>query len=331
VVSLGQARAGTGRMLAFLKQVSPALAKQLVAAKSNEEAFDLLAAAMTKLKDPAKRAALAQKTVGDAALAPLFARGAEGIKQLRARYSELAGSQEDAAKKAGIVDDSMKDLHASMDGVKAAIVSGLAPGIKIIVDRLRDWFVAHRGDIAEFAKTVGDHLPAAFEAVANAIKKVVRLLEKAYEVAKKVIDAVDYLNPVGGLGATAAGGERFAEQLGLGPKSRAIRAMPSALDNLSTKLYGNPFVGPPPEIPVGPVQPRFDRPDVSGKAAQALAGSRTDSRAISAALANAGAGTPSGAKITVDFANAPRGTRVRTDPSSTADVDLSVGYQMGAP
>lgn len=37
------------------------------------------------------------------------------------------------------------------------------------------------------------------------------------------------------------------------------------------------------------------------------------------------------AKIVVDFSNAPRGTRVQTDPSSTADVNTSVGYQMGLP
>ena len=35
------------------------------------------------------------------------------------------------------------------------------------------------------------------------------------------------------------------------------------------------------------------------------------------------------AAISVDFANAPRGTRVSASPQNTADVDLSVGYQMG--
>jgi hypothetical protein len=43
------------------------------------------------------------------------------------------------------------------------------------------------------------------------------------------------------------------------------------------------------------------------------------------------AGAASAAKLTVDFVNAPKGTRVNTDPTSTADVDLSVGYQMGTP
>jgi TP901 family phage tail tape measure protein len=38
---------------------------------------------------------------------------------------------------------------------------------------------------------------------------------------------------------------------------------------------------------------------------------------------------PAEARVTVDFANAPRGTRVAQDSGNTADVDLSVGYQMG--
>jgi hypothetical protein len=91
----GQPRAGARRHGPDARRSSTRLAPRWrsssKAAKSNEEAFDLLAAAMTKLKDPAKRAALAQKTLGDAALAPLFARGAEGIKQLaRATASSRA-------------------------------------------------------------------------------------------------------------------------------------------------------------------------------------------------------------------------------------------------
>ncbi|HEY6037147.1 MAG TPA: hypothetical protein VIV58_22865, partial [Kofleriaceae bacterium] len=35
------------------------------------------------------------------------------------------------------------------------------------------------------------------------------------------------------------------------------------------------------------------------------------------------------AKITIDIKNAPKGTRASVDPSSTADVDLTTGYQMG--
>jgi hypothetical protein len=41
------------------------------------------------------------------------------------------------------------------------------------------------------------------------------------------------------------------------------------------------------------------------------------------------AAQPQKAQVTVDFKNAPRGTRVNADPANTANVDVSVGYQTG--
>lgn len=52
---------------------------------------------------------------------------------------------------------------------------------------------------------------------------------------------------------------------------------------------------------------------------------------LGAAAASAGPAARSGqAHVTVDFANAPRGTRVTPDPASTVPLDLSVGYTMAA-
>jgi hypothetical protein len=160
--SLGKARAGTGRMATFLNKVNPALLKQLKGAKSNEEAFALLGDAMARLEDPAKRAALATATVGDASLAPMLARGAKGIKELGDEYIATAGSQEDAAKAAGATDDALKGLHAATDGVKAALVSGLAPALTIIIEKIKAWLVGHRGDVKEWAASLGKKLPAAY-------------------------------------------------------------------------------------------------------------------------------------------------------------------------
>lgn len=181
--SLGQARAGTGKMLGFLKLVSPELAKQMLATKSAEEAFALLANAMAKLKDPAKRAALAQKTVGDAALAPLLARGAAGIDELRGKYAELAGSQEGAASAAGAVDDSMKDLHAAIDGIKAALVQGLGPALGQIVEELKAWFAENRVRIAEWSAAIGKKLP---DAIHNMVEGFLRALDTVQSVIERI-------------------------------------------------------------------------------------------------------------------------------------------------
>jgi phage-related minor tail protein len=172
--NLGLVRANSGPMTKFLGTVSPALLKQVKAAKSNEEAFGLLADAMAKLTDPAKRAAFAQKTLGDASLAPLLARGSAGIKELRDHYAELAGPQADAVAAAGEFGDSMDELHATTDGIKAALVSGLAPALKVIVDRLREWFGAHRADVKEWAAAVGKKLPGAVGAFVKAVKSALK-------------------------------------------------------------------------------------------------------------------------------------------------------------
>jgi len=171
--NIGQATTHTGRMYKFLTLVSPALRDQVVKAKSSAEAFDLVANAIAKLPDPMRRAALAQKVFGDSDLGALLAKGGKGVKALRDRYLELAGSQQEAADKAGAVDDSLHDLHATEDGLKAAIVTGFGPALKQLVDELAAWFKENRGRVAEWAKDFGEKLPAAVHRVADAVQSAI--------------------------------------------------------------------------------------------------------------------------------------------------------------
>ena len=345
--NLGQARAGTGRMAKFLGIVSPALLRQLKAAKDNEAAFRLLADAMAKLHDPAKRAALAQKTVGDSALAPLLARGAAGIKTLTDEHDKLTGSLNGAAAASAEAKDAMIDLHAAIDGAEAGIVVGLAPALKVIVNRLSEWFVAHRADITEWAKKIGDELPGAIGKVVDAIKSAVAWLQTAYGKASDLVDKLGGLDkwadffssgrklisfgyktsPIGLIKndtSTDTGVRgmfrQFAERQteakdGLSPLD-AIAQVQAAQARLAIPVP--PVLRMPVAPPLTVPQSFRDRPDIT----PALNG------AMGMFAPAAPAAPPSEAKVTVDFLNVPRGTRVKTDPKSTADVDLSVGYQM---
>ncbi len=332
-VNLGKARANTGRMTAFLKQVSPTLLHQLKATKSNEEALDLLANAMAKLEDPAKRAALAQATLGDESLAPLFAKGAKGVKALRGEYSKFAGSQEEAAEKAGIVDDSLKKLKASTDGIKAALVTGLSPALTEIVDKLRDWFVNHRADVAAWAKAVGEKLPAIVEFVAGKIgdavgyiqdhwgdittffqnlwKNVSEAFQAAWTIIKPIIDGV-----IWGAKALKKTGEILGDLAGLG----TIDAVQGELSN-QMKNAGND------------IQTRGLLLQGEARARNAGGfGLTFGAKAIREALAlSRPDGARDQAKVTIEIPNAPKGTRASVDPKSTADVDLSVGHNLVTP
>ncbi len=392
--SLGQARAGTGRMTGFLKKVSPELLKQLKAAKSNQAAFDILAGAMARLEDPAKKAALAQATLGDATLAPLFSKGPAGIKALRDRYLELAGSQEDAAKKAGEVDDAMKDFKAATDGIKAALVSGLAPALKIIVDRIREWFQGNRENVKLWATQLGEKLPAAFNTLVGAVKSAISFVRPFVDSATKLkviagvlagvivgplvasiytLGAAILATPVGwilaGIAAIAAGayllidnwdavsaffvelwtsvGGKFAWarraiMVVLGPVIGAATLVIAAWEPIKEFFVGlwdgvTAVFQKAWDIISGIVDKVRGAVDFvtnsisSAKEFLGLGGPKAIAPKIDlseTASEIVGVKSSSTAKVTVDFANAPRGTRVRSDPQSTANVDLSVGYQM---
>lgn len=399
--SLGQARAGTGRMASFLTKVSPALLRQLKAAKGNEQAFDLLADAMIKIEDPAKRAAFAQKTLGDSALAPLLVRGSKGIKDLRRRYLELAGSQEGAVDEAGKVDDSMHDLKASITGVKAALVEGLSPALKQLVEELRAWFAENRERIGEWAKDLGHKLPGAIhrfvDGFLNAIDGIQEFIEKiggiktvavalAAVIVGPLVASIYTLGvallttPVGwivaGIAAIAAGAYLviknwdllsgfFSEmwdkitgkfawakaliKLAMWPVLGIATALMLAWQNVGdffhalwdgiTSAFQKAWevISSIVDKIVGAVDKVLGAANAVGNAiggsilppefrAQLGLDQKNDLSGLLAA--GRGAASSTQAKVTIDIANAPRGTRVNADPKSTADVDLSVGYQL---
>lgn len=395
--SLGQARAGTGRMASFLGKVSPALLTQLKAAKSNGEAFDVLATAMAKIEDPAKRAALAQKTLGDASLAPLLAKGGKGIKELRDRYIDLAGSQEGAAAEAGKVDDSLKDFKATTDGLKAALVTGLAPALKVIVDRLANFFKENRGRIAEWATGLGKKIPAAFDALVGAVKGAINFIKPFVDSTTKLkivavalaaiivgplVSAIYGLGvallttPVGwivaGIAAIAAGAYLLIDNWELvsgfftdlwdrvrakfGWAAHIIKLVLWPILGMATLFIGAwsevsgffvglwdgitsvfqkawEIIGSIVDKVVGAVNTVkdaigsvFEGVDIADMAAKY--GTQGDITTQALGAFAAGRANATEAKVTVDFKNAPPGTRVRTDPTSTADVATNVGSQM---
>ncbi len=387
-VSLGKARAGTGRMAAFMAKSTPELLKHMKAAKSNEEAFYLLSDAMAKIEDPAKRAALAAATVGNSSLAPLLAQGAKGVKGLADEYIDMAGSQQDAADKAGLTDAALHKLHAATDGVKAAIVSGLSPALTVLIDQLRTWLSGHREQIAQWASQIGEKLPAAVhavvDAVVGAVKWVVAFVDKigglktaALAVvavlvgplvsALVTLGAAMLMSPLGPLilelAAVAAGaaaailaikalaavgrmaGEKIAYKKLVRQHRDEIRenspdlsddeidaqarqqatydiGQSHAREDLDDKTLQAQIEGPAKPADTGPTV--ADQLDAT-KAALAFQNTSL-AKGIAAELA-AVLGT-SKSKVTIDITGAPKGTRVKTDPSNTGDVDLSVGQQM---
>jgi phage-related minor tail protein len=394
VQNLGQARAGTGRMVKFLNMVSPALLQQLTATKSNEEAFRLLADAMAKIQDPAKRLALAQKTVGDSDLAPLLARGSAGLLELQGEFAGTAGSLEAAAAGAGAVDDSLKSLHAATTGVKAALIGGLAPALQQVVEELTAFLSENRERIAEWATDFGKTLP----------DRVHNFVETLHSVAGKVssfVEAIGGLKVVAIAVAAAIAGPLISSivSLGFALYANPILALIAAIaagavliirnwDTVSEffRRVGGAILASLEAVwvfikeaflnftPLGqiiknwePIRDFFtglwdgvigvfrkaweyiqaivDKvtgavDSIKGAVSRAIdfinpfSSSDEGSVPVSQIAARAvdqlnRVRAESEARVSVDFNNAPRGTRVSADPRNTTTVDMSVGYQLG--
>jgi hypothetical protein len=189
---LGQVQAGTGKLTGFLKKVSPALLKQLKGAKSNEEAFGLMANAIEAVKDPARRAALATAAFGGAgvALAPLLGRGSAGIDELRNHYAELAGPQGDAAAQAGKIDDSFHDLSAAADRVKASLLVGLGPAFLTLTTRAKDFFLENRDKISGWIRDFGEKLPGRLKTLGEVLREIFAVLRSVVGIVGGMVDKV---------------------------------------------------------------------------------------------------------------------------------------------
>lgn len=158
---LGDTRAGTGALNAFLKQTSPALLRQVKGAKSTAEAVDLMFAALSRLDDPAKRAALAAAAFGKANLkmANIGKMSAEEIEQLRQRFRQLAGDQEEMAKASARFNDEWDDMQIALAGTKKAGLLPLLPAMQALTGQVTDLLIAYRPVLKAWSTDFAARLP----------------------------------------------------------------------------------------------------------------------------------------------------------------------------
>jgi hypothetical protein len=351
VANMGQAKAGTGRMLKFLNEISPALARQITSAHSLEEALGLLADAEAKLPDAARRAALAQKTLGDPALAPLLARGSKGIQELLTRYYELAGAQGEAADAAGKTDDALKDLHASTDGVKAALVTGLAPALTVIIGKMTEWISGHRAEIQQWAEDIGKKLPAAVDQIVASVKSGIAWVTTfvddigGWQVAAVGLAAVisgPLISACVSLGiallATPFGwvlASLAAIVLAIDQVIKHWDDLKAALDPTDRKSGAGAFMDAITKLP-GMQITEEDKGNRSGLSmlrgipgVGGLTATPVPIAPLSIPLISPPPPPdPAETKIKVEFVNAPRGMRVTSDSRGPAQLDLTTGYQV---
>lgn len=352
---LGEAKAGGGSLLGFLEKVAPKLAAQVKNAKSTEHGLSLMTDAFARLKDPMKRAALANAAFGKGGkgMAAFLHQGSAAIQDQQRRYLELSGSQETFARSAGEVDNVMKDAGVAFLGVRNAIAAQLFPAVTLIAKALTDFLVKNRDGLAKWAERTG----AAIAAWVNG-GGLERLFDGLSKVAGAIGSVLEFLGPTGTAVAALAilivplvisVVSLVTALVAAGASLGAIAAVAAAFTAVGAALIQVTRYWGDLKMIAGEfwqehgwwIEKLFKLGTASGRFAIDPIGTAADlgsslGTAIMSPFADTEQARPAAARVTptetrvsVDFNNLPRGARVSTDPQGTAPLSLDVGYSMG--
>jgi hypothetical protein len=187
---LGEVKAGTGPLLAFLEKVSPKLAEQVKHSKGVGDAVNIMSRAFEKVVDPQKRAALSAAAFGKSGLqwGTFLGQGPKALAALGDKFTELAGSQEDFAQKSSDLDNVMRESEVAFLGARNAMAVQLYPAITQVSQGVTKFLVAHREGLTKWAEKTGaaisawveggglERLGASLISIADSVGKVVDTL-----------------------------------------------------------------------------------------------------------------------------------------------------------
>lgn len=178
---MGMLRAGTGSLLSGVEKVSPALAAQLKATRNNQEAFELMIAAIQKVEDPVKKAYLANVAFGKSGLkmAQLANHGAEEIAELRKEAREMGiVLSETAVSNSALFNDALEQNSETLRGLSGSITSQVLPVVIPMIEAFNKWLMSNRELIAtkigDFVKNLAQWLKQVdFQAIGNGLANII--------------------------------------------------------------------------------------------------------------------------------------------------------------
>ncbi len=214
---LGEAKAGGGSLLTFLKKVSPTLADQIKNAKGTEEAFGLMTDAMARIEDPGKRAALAAMAFGKSGLqmGNFLHQGSAEIQKQQLQFLALAGSQEKFAHGASDLDNAIKDVQLAFGGLSSAVMSELFPVLNDLAGQLKDFLAENRDGISKWAKETAAAISAWVKG--GGIQRLIEGFKSFMATVQPIVDKLGgWPMVIAGIAAAILGGPLLMALAGFG-------------------------------------------------------------------------------------------------------------------
>jgi len=182
--NLGQFQQGSGTLYKHLSENNKALFNQVKGAKSNEEVFGMIADAVSKESDIAKRAALGNAALGKswAELYPLLSQGAEGIKAAGNEIPDLISERQIAM--ATVWNDTWTAVKRNIQGFGDVIRSAVIQYVGPYVLALKDWITANRELIKDKIHEYVQKAVVVFKKAVGIIQEIIRHVQKATDFFK---------------------------------------------------------------------------------------------------------------------------------------------------
>lgn len=160
--NIGDLVANTGSLYTILNKTNPQLLRQLKNAKSNEEAFNLITDAISKLPTDMQKASLAQAAFGRSGqkMLTLIEGGTKGVEALREEARKYGGViSNEAAKASEDFIDAQTNMKFALKGLTNQIGIALMPKIKELSERLTKWIGENKelikAKVAAFVDKIG--------------------------------------------------------------------------------------------------------------------------------------------------------------------------------
>jgi hypothetical protein len=177
---LGEAKAGTGPLVAGLKNLNPQLLKQLKGTDSVADAFDIYIKAIRGAGSATEKAALANAAFSRAGidLVNISHNSAEAIAALRQEQRENGVITQAQAEAAEAYNDAMASLKRSMTGIIDQVLLPMMPAITRLLKEWRAWIVENKHLIKAKIKEYLIDVKNAFLKVRDNVRKVTEFMDE---------------------------------------------------------------------------------------------------------------------------------------------------------
>lgn len=192
---LGEAKTGTGPLVAGLKKLNPQLLAQLNNTDNVAEAFDIYVAAIRDAKTATEKAALANAAFSRAGLdlVNIADNSTDAIKKLRLEQRQNGNITKEQAEAAEAYNDAVNSLKKSLTGLLQGVLLPIIPTLTENLRKWREWVVANRQllqtRILKFLTTLKERFFSLVDAVVEFSAK--------YDFVDRLNDGIDTMSQFG--------------------------------------------------------------------------------------------------------------------------------------